>query len=366
MESKPKLKRCSSGVGLDKSFLTCDNDCHRSKRIRTNDATKIGCSNNGGTTFSAIRHNPEIMLKIYSYLPLGDRICCLSLVDRAFSRDKIRGGVVCATYGGGFNLKQALLELLHWAVDQQKQYCQERNHNHIEEEEIEQYYNERIAKICSMLKTANLNDVELLMFTGSNLTNRIVTPSKRRRWMTSYIREFFAREKQQWDQQQRHQQQQENHQGHSWLTEVVLLQTFLKRYFFDGNVNWLEQLMIDADFLEEYEGYLEAQQSSKNHVDKDGDLVWCLPNLNHGCTLLLLDADTTEDGGWKEHRFVTCRCCRTLHEHVPGNGISCDHGQNGYFCDDCCDYFCFSPQSAEIVKAPFVCDHCAVMNGTIV
>jgi hypothetical protein len=338
------------------------------KAFRSYDEIKIGCATTSGTTFGNIRHNPEIMLKIYSYLPLGDRICRLSLVDRAFSRDKIRGGVVCATYGGGFNLKQALLELLHWAVDQQKKHCQERNHNHIEEAEIEQYCNERIAKICSMLKAANLNDVELLMFTGSNLTNRIVTPHERRRWMTSYIREFFAREKQQWDQQQQQQQQQqqkENQQGHSWLTEVVLVQTFLKRYFFDGNVNWLEQLMIDADFLDEYQGYLEAQKSSKNHVNKDGDLVWCLPNLHHGCTLLLLDPDATEDGGWKEHRFVTCRCCLKLHEHIPGNGFSCDHGQNGHFCDKCCGYFWFSPQAPRIGKANLVCDHCRFGDARI-
>lgn len=384
MESKLKLKRCSSGGGSyddDSRRPHCLNECHRSNQRSGNDSTKIGrdnklykflcyiygCANNGSTTFGDIRHNPEIMMRIYSYLPLGDRICRLSLVDKAFSRDKIRGGIVCGTYGGGFNLKQALLELLHWAVDQLKQYyCHEgdanANADQLQiEEETEKYYNERITKICSMLKAANLNDGELLLFTGSNLTNSIVTPSQRRRWMTSYVREFFGRERQQWDQQQ---QQQQNHEGYSWLTEVVLVQIFLKRYFFDGNVNQLEQLMADADFLEDYEGYIKSQMSSKNHVGMDGNLVWCLPNLYHGCILLLLDPDTTEDGGWKEHRFVTCRCCRKLHEHVPCNGISCDHGQYGYFCDKCCDYFFrFMSRPAEIVKTSLVCDHCAEMHG---
>lgn len=67
-------------------------------------------TNNNG--LDAIRCHPEIMVRVYSFLGLADRIFRLSLVDRAFADDPVRAGVMCAHYGGDrLGVKEALDEL---------------------------------------------------------------------------------------------------------------------------------------------------------------------------------------------------------------------------------------------------------------
>ena len=343
-------------------------------------------------SFETLRDNPEIMMKLYSYLPLGDRICRLSLVDREFSRDTIRGGVVSATYGPGFNLKQALLELQRWA---REQFESELKFGSCANATTLDDHKKRIAKISRMLDAANLTDGELLLFSGSNLVNEIVPPSERKRWMTSYACDFFAREKEQrtrnnyrsnnntkdeirgirgWgrlfscrnsssatfsteqQQQQQQQQQKRRNRGDSWLEEIVLVQKFLKRYFFDGTMGRLEELMSDAEFLDDFVMYEHCQNFSITHVDDDGKLVWCLPNLrSRGCNLLLLHPD----GGWKEHRFVTCQGCSKLFQS-NNNGVCCPHGHHGHLCKECCDR-CgkyLGGQVADILKSNMVGKNC--------
>ena len=177
-------------------------DHHLSTIIRSSNSdirdSRVIASSNGknnlndnlninGIDFADIRHNPEIMMRVYSYLPLCDRIYNLSLVDRVFSKDKIRSGIVCATYGAGFNLKQALLELQRWAMENETNTdCSVGDSAVVErpaagvcaslhsplsktklgrlltncknQEKTECHNNERIIKISLMLEAANLTD----------------------------------------------------------------------------------------------------------------------------------------------------------------------------------------------------------------
>lgn len=348
--------RCCSGVASEDDVASHprhgNNDhCLSNRRSGycADDTSTIGCNNNDKTDFDDIRDNPEIMLRVYSYLPLRDRICRLSLVDRAYSKDKIRGGIVSATYSGGFNLKQALMELRHWAMEQMEK-------NRGDGDENGKYHSERIAKISRMLEAANLTDGELLLFTGSNLMNTIVSPPERKRWMTSHVRGFFAREKQQWEEQQ---QQKQQHQGQSWLTEIVLLKTFLKSYFFDGKVNRLEELIKDAGFEADYEEYIKCQHFSKDHIDGSNNLVWCLPDLYAGCNLLLLDLDGSDencgDGGWKEYQFVSCGVCNQFHERSQSITMDRDPGRPQYVCDE--DYSTLQPW-IEFFSKKLICASC--------
>ena len=280
---------------------------------------------------------------MYSYLPIRDRIYGLALVDKMFSKDKIRAGIVSATYGKGFNLKQALLELKRWSLEEMlsDEYDDDDekhpvdtvttsllslrsiSKSRLKQHQRQQYHMERTRKISRMLEAANLTDSEVLLFTGSNLINNIVSPSEREKWITSYVREFF-------DERQQQQQQQQG----QWLTDVTLVQTFLRHYFFDEKVNRLEHLIKDAGFQKDFESYKSCQDSSKNRVDGDGRWIWCLPELYPGCNLLLLDPDSGS-GGWKEHRFVSCGLCEKLHEHNKSNKVSCHHEHQRYFCNDC-------------------------------
>lgn len=326
----------------------------------SNDNNNKFDESNTATGFDDLRHSPEIMMRIYSYLPLSDRICKLSLVDRAFSRDKIRGGIVCAIYGAGFNLKQALNELQNW----------------MELRGLENFFDSSI-KLSRMLKVANLEDGEDLLYTGSNLCNKLVLPPERRRWMTSYTREFFSRERREWekDKERQQQQQQQQHKGHhSWLTEIVLAKKFLKRYFFDGKVNQLQQLIHDAEFKSIYMQYRANQKCSRNHVGDDGHLMWCLPDLSPGCSLLLLDPDVCSSktnindescwssescGGWREHLFVSCGDCGKLHEQRHCTAVHCDHGHHRHVCKNCWVASEDAPVGTyELYGATRVCWHC--------
>eukprot|EP00539_Tryblionella_compressa_P003213 CAMPEP_0178732206 /NCGR_PEP_ID=MMETSP0744-20121128/136_1 /TAXON_ID=913974 /ORGANISM="Nitzschia punctata, Strain CCMP561" /LENGTH=281 /DNA_ID=CAMNT_0020384303 /DNA_START=212 /DNA_END=1054 /DNA_ORIENTATION=- len=67
-----------------------------------------------------IRHVPEIMMQIYSFLPFRDRIYNLALVDKAFARDKVRSGLACGLYSNrnwvhSLSLSEALVRLENWA-----------------------------------------------------------------------------------------------------------------------------------------------------------------------------------------------------------------------------------------------------------
>lgn len=349
---RQRQQRQCSGDG---SETTPEMPRSRLDRTRNGDTDRSSSSSTSSvrttaSDFDAIRHNPELMMRIYSFLPLPDRICRLSLVDRAFARDAIRGGIVCATYGWGFNLKQALLELRHWAATVASTPTTRRR---------------RLETISRMLDDAGLEDGEVLLYTGSNLTNEIVSPSERRRWMRSFAREFFSREVQRCEREEEEDGLRRHGPERSWLAEIVLVETFLKRYFFDGTVDRLNRLVDDAGFREEYNTYQNDQWKSKNHVDEDEHLVWCLPCLLPGCNLFLPDPDVGGEGnsgaghrggGWKEHRFVSCTECRKLHPCRKIRTVRCHHGQLGYFCDRC---FENPPLDGNQEKAAtFICYHC--------
>ncbi len=285
------------------------------------------------TSFETLRRKPEIMVMIYSYLPIRDRIYQLSLVDREFYRDTIRGGIASATYGAGMNLKQALLELERWAMEEFEHFDDENRLRAREpnpaillyEPRTAKYHRERIAKIRHMIEIEAHSYGELLLFSGSNLKNTIVDPKERKRWMAGYVREFFAREREEWE--KRH-----SWQHYSWLEESLLVQKFIKRYLFDGNIDRLKQMMADADFLEEYAEYQRHQRFSMNYIENSGKLIWCLPDLSPSCNVLLLDADE----GWKEHRFATCACCKNLVRADLESYRGCHgHGQHANFCKNC-------------------------------
>ena len=252
------------------------------------------------------REHHEVMTVVYSFLPLRDRIYTLSLVDREFSRDLIRGGILCANYGPGFNLKQALLELEDCFI-------------RIDHRDIR-------TTIGHMLETARLADGEDLLYTGSNLVNAMVKPADRKRWVTSYVNEFICREK------ERSQKQTRNHR-YTWLEETVLVQKFLKRYFFDADFAHLSRLLRDEENgYSLFHLYNVVQCNSQNKYDRDQNLVWCAPTLSPGYTLQLLDPDNEE--GWKEHRFVTCALCTKLF-HDSNNGIVVKTGQLYHVCNNC-------------------------------
>ena len=288
---------------------------------------------NAEPSFETLRQKPEIMVQIYSYLPIRDRIYQLSLVDREFSRDNIRGGIVSATYGAGINLKQALLELERWALEEFERFSDE---NALRDRELNpviliygprttEYHQERIAKIRHVIEIEAHSYGELLLFSGSNLKNTLVDPKERKRWMAGYVREFFAREKEEWE-------KQHPRRKHSWLEESLLVQKFIKRYLFDGNIDRLKQMMADSDFLEDYAEYQRHQRFSTNYIEGSGKLIWCLPDLSPSCNVLLLDADE----GWKEHRFATCACCRNLVRADLESYRGCHgHGQHAIFCKNC-------------------------------
>ena len=261
------------------------------------------------------REHHEVMTVVYSFLPLRDRIYTLSLVDREFSRDLIRGGILCANYGPGFNLKQALLELEHRCIRADKSKLP------LSAQDVR-------ATVGRMLKAARLADGEDLLYTGSNLVNAMVKPADRKRWVTSYVNEFICREK------ERSQKQTRNHR-YTWLEETVLVQTFLKRYFFHADFAHLSQLLRDEDargywLFRAYNVY--QCNYSQNEYDKDQSLVWCAPTLSPGYTMQLLDPDNEE--GWKEHRFVTCALCTKLFRD-SNNGIVVKTGQLYHVCNNC-------------------------------
>ncbi|VEU33703.1 unnamed protein product [Pseudo-nitzschia multistriata] len=321
---------------------------HEEEHVREpNEA--IGMYNPDG--IGMIRHNPEIMVRIYGYLSLGDRIYKLSLVDRAFSRDEIRSGIASATYGKGFNLHQALLELRLWALE-------ERQSDNIGEElelaspsgtgiayqgptlkrkRDDDFHTERISKISRMLEAAKVTDKEPLLYVRSNLKNTLVTPGKREQWMAQHIQEFLRNEncKLRGHCHQRIQSQ-------SWWMDIVRVETFLRRYFFDGRVNRLEQLMQDVGFQNDYERYKRSQFLSSNKIFDHEKLIWCLPDLSPGCILLLpgLEDDQAGDaagnvGCWREHRFMSCGLCEKLGEHDKSIVVRCRHGHQRSFCKNC-------------------------------
>jgi len=260
---------------------------------------------------------PEITERIYSYLPLRDRICTLSLVDRAFSRDPIRGGIVCATYGRGFNLKHALLELEeHWSGSPADGVVVDNAYNFI-----------ATMKEC----TEEASNSERLLVTGSNVKNRSVDPNERKRWVRNHAKDFFGNETRT--------REIARDFGRSWLTEAILVQTLLKRYFFDGAVGRLQQLFQQFDCECLYTDYLSKQAHSKDSEKENGDWEWCLPDLSPGCHLWLPDIEDSNGkrrlcgGNWKRHEFSTCRSCRKLRENCVK--VGCHHGHCSYFCKDC-------------------------------
>mmetsp|Transcript_19423 Transcript_19423/g.39971 ORF Transcript_19423/g.39971 Transcript_19423/m.39971 type:complete len:472 (+) Transcript_19423:107-1522(+) len=338
-------------------------DCSRGISSRSGETNR----NNIGK----IRHIPEIMMEVYSYLSLSDRIYKLSLVDTAFSRDKLRSGIVSATYGRGFNLHQALLELQRWAVEEMRKenikdgvgsevpiiQCQTvtvipSSHVRLKVKSTskrgEKFHMKRIAKISRMLKVAKLIDSEPLLYVRSNLKNTLVTLGKRDVWMTRHVQKFCSNEE--WE--QRHQQQQQI-QCQSWWTNIANVETFLRRYFFDGSVNLLEQLMEDVGFQSDYEQYKKCQFWSSNEIGENEKLIWCLPDLSPGCNLLLpdhVDGDagvpSDNSGGWKEHRFISCGRCQKFRDQSKSTVVRCRHGHQRYFCNSCYDSFLFSARDS--------------------
>lgn len=65
-------------------------------------------------SIAILRECPEIMLRVYSFLPVTDRVYQLALVDRAFQRDNARSGFLRASLGPLRTLSDATHYLASW------------------------------------------------------------------------------------------------------------------------------------------------------------------------------------------------------------------------------------------------------------
>lgn len=301
-----------------------------SHRPRNGENKTDGDSDAPMQMFDTIRNDcPEITARIYSYLPLRDRIYTLSLVNKAFSRDPIRGGIVCATYGRGLNLKHALLEVEEFWSSRSDLYGE------WSDSEVSSDLQENCDHIVKIKEYANASNGERLLVTGSNVKHPSVDSEERKRWVANHVRDFFGNEKRQ--------REITRDFGRSWLTETILVQALLKRYFFDGTIGRLQQLFRQFDCEDVYKDYLSKQAYSKDNEKENGQWEWCLPDLSPGCHLWLPDMESSSSnrrlcgGNWKRHEFFTCRGCRKLHENCVR--VGCHHGHCSYFCKDCC--FCW-------------------------
>ena len=168
------------------------------------------------------------------------------------------------------------------------------------------------------------------MFTKSNLVNTITTGEDRKRRVTSHANRFIRREKERLQKLSRCQE-------YSWLEETVLVQKFLKHYFFDTYFDRLRRLMRgqskDADaYLERYRVYECMPATISGYYDRE--LLFPVPGISPGCALMLLDPDNA--GGWKEHRLVTCYSC-SKRFWDSNNAIVNETGHFYYMCDGCHD-----------------------------
>jgi hypothetical protein len=234
-----------------------------------------------------IRALPEVMLRVYSYLPVNDRVHSLALVDRAFARDPVRSGFLCATYGARFTLLEALDRLDAFA-DADAEFDPE-NGNGEGPRDVVATRREQLARM-----KAKASPATSLYGTFDPLVRRATKPH--------------------------------------WLDDIVTMRASLKRFYSDGTFNRLARLVEEEGYGQAMWAYQFARLNCRVRSGA-GRLPSQIgiPRLDPGCVLHLPDPDE----GLTEHVAVSCSVCATVKWQAGCHAIRCRHGNSGHICRTC-------------------------------
>jgi hypothetical protein len=257
--------------------------CHRGKSQQ-----KKRNDNDETSPIDAVRHIPELMIQIYSFLPIPDRVSTLAQVDKKFSSDIIRSGFTVGMYGGKYSLSQALDQLHRWAVQKLEA---------LDYDQDVPSYIERVRRAPYQISCMQ-DKVDALRFIGRDMLDVYddhFAPSHRMGRKTPH-----------------------------WLEDLVTVRKFSHRIQDNDGYNRLESLMDDEDFHISYASYCRNRQCSPSRR-------WpkALPNLDPGLTLMLPD----NDNGFRKHKFVQCCGCNGL--QLKYLTWKCHHDRRSYLCKEC-------------------------------
>lgn len=224
----------------------------------------------------AVRDMPELMLQVYSFLPVYDRVCSLARVDRRFANDKVRSGIRFGCYGPAhISLWDALNEL-HWWVS------------------CVRYYPRHKTRIVD--RKQDLAMVDKMFKLRCDVY-----------YKPSAMAQLFNRES-------------SSNICSSWMEDLVSLEQAITLDL-ENSFNFLAELIQEVGFEESFRQYTNEVEGA------EGDDV--LTRLDAGFCLTLLHSDY----GREEHHAVTCSECGKL--HLTYRTISCEHRHEFNICKTC-------------------------------
>jgi hypothetical protein len=258
------------------------------------------------TAFDAIRQIPEIMLQLYSFLPVKDRIFTLSQVDKQFAGDKVRGGIRSGRYGPShLPLREALSCI--------QKFVSSLEYEDEDEEE------EDIAAVAKMIvRSTIIGDLDEI------------------------CEEVYDRDARLSD-------------APHWMEDLVSLeQVTVACHGSRDKFNRLEELAKEAGCEE----ILRCYQADVEHVQLMGEEN---PRLDPGFVLMLPHSDK----GREEHHAVTCSECNKL--HLKHRTISCEHGHESNICKTCDQHaeliHSCSPEREHDVRCGWGCYQCRMKTN---
>ncbi|KAG7346037.1 hypothetical protein IV203_005105 [Nitzschia inconspicua] len=257
------------------------------------------------SSMDAIRNAPEIMLLVYSFLPVSDRVSTLARVDKRFAYDTVRSGIRTGRYGPShMTLSDALFHLLFWIS-------------------LRYYHNKNTANQERDLAAVNK--------------------------MIDAIHQLGDLDDHTHDRESRL-----NNPPH-WMEDLVFLERVKVYYLADcDNFNRLEELVREV-------GFAECFQSHTKEVEGVNPRGQAIARLDPGFVVMLPHSTK----GREEHYAVTCSECGKLHK--TNYTVRCEHRHQANICKTCDKHaeliHSCSPNRVNDVRCEWGCYECRMKTN---
>ena len=272
------------------------------------------------TPIESILPSPQIMLHVYSYLPIHDRVFSLGLVNKTLCKDKIRGGIVRPVYGHKeLSITEVLGDVVSWKRQQRKSsFFWDRQRRRKSFLKLAQMYeaigrHDASQQIQKYLK-GKVNTLPFIEIAGFADTSETLSRLK------SFLKDVF-----------KNRVQDGAKAGAArphWMEDFVAGRWIVNDYLYGTEVNQLgrlvDEILCQDEDHELYDDIVQYIRSPRGRFHREP------PAFDARVTLLLLDSN----GTWASHKFSMCQQCSHFRQEFKT--VICNrHCEQKLVCIDC-------------------------------